>query len=43
MTLTPAAAAALLREARDLNEARSYPELGALLSPWSVEALGIEP
>jgi tetratricopeptide (TPR) repeat protein len=43
MTLTPTAAAALLREARDLDEARSYPELGALLSPWGEEALGIEP
>ncbi|MBT8405160.1 MAG: tetratricopeptide repeat protein [Gemmatimonadetes bacterium] len=43
MTLTPDAAATLLREARALDEARSYPELGALLSPWDEEALGIEP
>ena len=43
MTLSPAAAASLLWEARDLNEARSYPELGALLAPWDEDALGIEP
>lgn len=43
MALTPDAAAALLREARALDEARAYPDLAALLDRWSRDALESEP
>jgi tetratricopeptide (TPR) repeat protein len=43
MSLTPGSAAGLLREARDLNETRAYPDLAELLSPWDQVELGIEP